>query len=197
MLRKLMTLAIAAAAFAASTVGASAPVEADEGFEFTYFPHEGTDVEFINDWGFARDDGARRHRGNDIFSPKMTPIVAVADGFVTFVGKSNRPGYQVRIRHAHGWDTWYFHLNNDTPGTDDNRGGPEHAFAAGLEEGMFVAAGTHIGYVGDSGNAEPTPPHTHFELHRNGVAVNPYNYLREAWRRHLRVQELFDSLELR
>lgn len=197
MLRKLITLTLAAVAIAASIVASPAPLVADEGFEFTYFPHQGLDIEFANDWGFARDDGARTHRGNDIFSPKMTPIVAVADGFVTFIGKSTRPGYQVRIRHANGFDTWYFHLNNDTPGTDNNRGGPEFAFAEGLEEGMFVAAGTHIGYVGDSGNAEPTPPHTHFELHRNGVAINPYPYLREAWQRQLRVHELFDSLDLR
>lgn len=195
-MRKLTLISLVLVTLGTGLVGDVAPATADEGFEFTYFPHEGLDVDFANDWGRPRDDGARTHKGNDIFSPKMTPVVAVADGFVTFVGKSNRPGYQVRLRHANGWDTWYFHLNNDTPGTDDNRGGVEHAFAEGLEKGMFVAAGTVIGYVGDSGNAEHTEPHTHFELHSYGKAVNPYRYLRAAWIRQVRVHELFDSLEL-
>lgn len=189
-------MALLVAAIASSVVGINAPAIADEGFEFTYFPHEGLDIHFANDWGRPRDDGARTHKGNDVFSPKMTRIVAVADGFVTFVGVGKRPGYQVRIRHANGWSTWYFHLNNDNPGTDDNRGGPEHAFAEGIEAGVFVTAGTVIGYVGDSGNAEPTPPHTHFELHRNGIAVNPYNYLRAAFERQKRMFRLHDALVL-
>ena len=196
MLRKLKALAIACVAVASVTVASANPVTADEGFEFTYFPHEGLNVEFENDWGRPRDGGTRTHKGNDIFSPKLTPVIAVADGFITFMGTTDRPGFQVRLRHASGWQTWYFHLNNDVPGTDNNRGGPEHAFAEGLEEGMFVEAGTVIGYVGDSGNAEHTEPHTHFELRRNGVAVNPYRYLRDAWRRHVRVHKLFDALEI-
>jgi murein DD-endopeptidase MepM/ murein hydrolase activator NlpD len=188
---------VLAAALLWSTLAVAAPAAyADEGFKFTYFPHEGLDSHFSNDWGNPRDGGERTHKGTDIFSPKLTHVVAVADGFVTFVGSSKRPGNQVRIRHANGWETWYFHLNNDSPGTDDNRGGREHAFAPGIEEGMFVTAGTVIGYVGDSGNAEPTAPHTHFELHRGGKAINPYPYLRVAWKRQLRVTELFASLEL-
>ncbi len=194
-MRKLTLLALVAA-LTSTLVIAVTPAAADEGFEFTYFPHEGIDVDFTNDWGRPRDGGERTHKGTDVFSPKLTPIVAVADGFITMMGKGDRPGYQVRIRHANGWQTWYFHLNNDTPGTDNNRGGPDSAFAEGLEEGMFVEAGTVIGYVGDSGNAEPTPPHTHFELHRGGKAINPYYHLRDAWRRQQRVYRLFNSLEL-
>jgi len=196
MLRKLTLVALGAALIASQLIGSVPRAVADEGFEFTYFPHQGLDVEFTNDWGRPRDGGARTHKGNDIFSPRGTPIVAVADGFVTFIGKGNRPGYQVRLRHANGWDTWYFHMNNDTLGTDDNRGGPETAFAEGLEEGMWVAAGTVIGYVGDSGNAEPTETHTHFELHRNGAAINPYFYLRTAWLRQERIYRLFTSIEI-
>lgn len=192
---KLSSVALVVALFLSSISGSAAPATADEGFEFTYFPHEGLDVDFANDWGRPRD-GDRTHKGNDIFSPKLTPVVAVADGFVTFVGTTKRPGNQVRIRHANGWDTWYFHLNNDVPGTDNGKGGAEYAFAEGLKKGDFVAAGSVIGYVGDSGNAEPTPPHTHFELHRGGKAINPYPYLREAFRRQQRVHELFDRLDL-
>jgi len=195
MLRKFMPVALVAALFASMLYVGTAPASADSGFEFTYFPHPGLDIEFSNDWGNPRDNGARTHKGNDIFSPKGTPVVAVADGFVTFMGKTTRPGYQVRLRHAEGWDSWYFHLNNDNPGTDDNRGGPEQAFAEGIEEGMWVAAGTVIGYVGDSGNAEHTAPHTHFELHRGGKAINPYYHLRTALRRQQRIYDLFTSIE--
>jgi len=192
-----MTVALAAALTFSMTVGAAAPAGADEGFEFTYFPHQGIDSEFSNDWGRPRgDDGERSHKGNDIFAPKMTPVVAVADGFVTFVGTTERPGNQVRIRHANGYETYYFHLNNDTPETDDNRGGAEYAYAPGIEKGVFVAAGTVIGYVGDSGNAEKTPSHTHFELRHRGVAQNPYVYLRTTLARQKRVYDLFARLDI-
>jgi murein DD-endopeptidase MepM/ murein hydrolase activator NlpD len=192
-----MTVALAVVVTFSMIVIAGAPASADEGFEFTYFPHQGIDSEFSNDWGRPRgDEGERAHKGNDIFAPKMTPVVAVADGFITFVGTTERPGNQVRIRHADGYDTFYFHLNNDTPGTDDNRGGPEYAYAPGIEIGMFVEAGTVIGYVGDSGNAEKTPPHTHFELRRRGVAQNPYNYLRKTLARQKRVYDLFARLDI-
>ena len=197
MTKRLLTMALAAVVFASIPTGSKAPAYADEGFEFMYFPHQGLDVEFSNDWGAPRDGGARSHRGTDIFSPKLTPIVAVADGFITRIGESKRPGQQLRMRHANGWESWYFHLNNDNPGTDDNRaGGGALTFAEGIEEEMFVTAGTVIAYVGDSGNAEHTQPHTHFELHHNGTALNPYPYLRAAWARQKRVHELFDSLEL-
>lgn len=196
MLKKSILMALAVALIWSTLVAPAAPAIADEGFEFTYFPHVGLDSDFSNDWGNPRDNGARTHKGTDVFAPKMTPVVAVADGFITFVGTGNRPGNQVRIRHANGWQTWYFHLNNDSPGTDDNRGGAEYAFAPGIEKGVFVAAGTVIGYVGDSGNAEPTAPHTHFELHRNGTALNPYPYIRAAWSRQWRVSELLASRDM-
>lgn len=190
-----MTLAIALALSVA--VLSPTPAGASEGFEFIYFPHQGLDSEFSDDWGRPRgDDGERSHKGNDIFAPKLTPVVAVADGFVTFVGTTTRPGNQVRIRHADGYETFYFHLNNDTPDTDDNRGGDEHAFAPGIEKGVFVAAGTVIGYAGDSGNAEQTPSHTHFELRHRGVAQNPYRYLRATMARQKRVYENLATLGL-
>ena len=196
MLHKLMLVALVAALFGSVMMGNAAPAAAAEDVEFIYFPHEGLDVEFSNDWGRPRDGGERSHKGNDIFSPKGTPVVAVADGFIKFMGHTDRPGFQVRLRHAGGWETWYFHLNNDRPGTDDGRGGAEAAFAEGLEQGMWVAAGTVIGYVGDSGNAEPHAAHTHFELRRYGVATNPYYHLRTAWVRQERIHKLFTALQL-
>ena len=77
-------------------------------------------------------------------STEESVVVAVADGFVEAMEDGRRSGYYVRLRHADGWVTWYIHLNNDTPGTDDGAGGPEAAFAPGLEVGDFVAAGDVI-----------------------------------------------------
>lgn len=82
------------------------------------------------------------------------------------------------VRHDDDWESWYIHLDNDTPGTDDGEG---RGIAEGLEPGVRVTAGQVIGYVGDSGNAESTPAHVHFELRTpDGVPVNPYEALRAA-----------------
>ncbi len=153
--------------------------EHPDGFVLEAFPNASLEVEFIDSWG-ARRPGGRRHKGTDIKSPRGTPVVAAAEGTVIFVGKGRGAGYYVKVEHADGWVTVYMHLNNDSPGTDDGRGGPDTAFAPGLEVGDLVAAGQLIGFVGDSGNAEHTVPHTHFEVRHDGHAINPYDYLVEA-----------------
>lgn len=186
-------LLVALAAIQIVTFQAS-PAQASEEFRFEYFPHVDENVEFHNDWGAGRS-GGRRHQGTDVFSDKMTPVVAVADGFVERVHKGPRSGYYVWIRHSDGYSTWYMHLNNDTPGTDDGRGGDEFAIAEGVEKGAFVRAGQTIAWVGDSGNAEPTRSHTHFELHFNGRPINPYHFLADVWERELRLTELHQTLK--
>lgn len=182
--------------FALAIVTFQVPVAsaATDDFTFEYFPHDDIATEFHNDWGAGRS-GGRRHQGTDIFSEKLTPVVAVADGFVQRVRESSRPGWYIWIRHADGYSSWYMHLNDDVPGTDNGRGGEEFAIAEGVEKGAFVQAGQVIGWVGDSGNAEHTRPHTHFELHRDGSAINPYPYLDEAWQRQMREMELRATLD--
>ena len=49
-----------------------------------------------------------------------------------------------------------------------------------------MRAGDVIGYVGDSGNAEGTRPHTHFEVKYDGVKINPYPFLKDVWDRQMR-----------
>lgn len=147
------------------------------------FPHADIHAEVSDDFGvFVRE---HTHMGVDIFSKKGSPVVAVADGFVSRMSRGERSGYYIVIRHGDGWESFYLHLNDDTRGTDNGRGGRSTAFAADVGVGDFVEAGQVIGYVGDSGNAESTSAHTHFELHRNGRAVDPYHHIEQARERRL------------
>jgi hypothetical protein len=133
-------------------------------------PHSFTDT-----FGAPRD-GGRSHEGTDIFAAKLTPVVAVANGVITTMRTDGlRAGVFIGLTHNDGWSSWYMHLNNDTPDTDDGLG---VGFVDGLTVGASVVAGEVIGFVGDSGNAEDSSPHLHFELHDPGNAViNPYPHL--------------------
>lgn len=159
------------------------------------FPQVATVTDFDPSFGAPRSEG-RFHEGNDLFGPQMSPVYAVLDGTVTKVAESGRAGYHVFLSHEGGWESWYMHLNDDTPGTDDGRGGPDFAFAPGVEVGAAVTAGQIIGYVGNSGNAAGGSAHTHFELHHGGAAVDPYGMLREARNRALATLEAERLAEL-
>ncbi|GAB4246103.1 MAG: hypothetical protein Kow00122_03110 [Thermoleophilia bacterium] len=148
------------------------------------FPFENK-ITWEDTWGASRSGGARSHRGNDLPAPKGTPIVAVVDGTLDWMNMDEEPtsyngvpSYNILLRGDDGNIYFYIHLNNDTPGTDDGRGGVKYAYAPGLTNGSRVTQGQLIGYVGDSGNAEGTISHLHFEIHVGGYgdeyAVNPY-----------------------
>ena len=146
---------------------------------FGVFP-VAADADLTNTYGAPRS-GGRSHQGVDIFAPKMAPVVAVAAGVVVKAKvSSGRSGTYVVIEHPDGTKSYYLHLNNDTPGTDDGLG---EGIAPGIASGVAVSAGTVVGFVGDSGNAEDTPPHLHFEFHVAGAgAVDPYTLLLAAER---------------
>jgi hypothetical protein len=97
---------------------------------------------------------ARFHRGIDFGAGHGAPIVAAADGQVTGSGWAGGYGRQVRIAHGGGIVTTYSHMSR-----------------AVAEPGSFVRQGQLIGYVGSSGLS--TGPHLHYEVYRNGTAVNP------------------------
>ncbi len=123
-------------------------------------PHRFTDT-FLA----PRGGGTRRHHGNDLMAPKMTPLLAVFDGTVTFAQKKGTSGNTLTLRSDDGWTATYMHINNDTPGTDDGKGSARYAFLADLLPGARVRAGEVVAWCGDSGNAEGTGPHVHFELY--------------------------------
>jgi hypothetical protein len=134
------------------------------------FPIVGGPTYFIDDFYQPRS-GGRTHGATDIMTGgiKGWPVVAAADGVVTWIGSTC---CYLALDHGGGYETWYIHLNNDTEGTDDGQG-----WGIAVTEGTVVSKGQLIGWVGDSGNAESVGPHLHFEIRLNDVPVNPYPYL--------------------
>ncbi|HSJ34104.1 MAG TPA: M23 family metallopeptidase [Acidimicrobiia bacterium] len=144
------------------------------------FPLLGT-ADVISPFGVPRDGGARHHLGNDVAASHLQPVVAVAGGTISRIaGDHGISGNRIHIRHDDGWSTLYIHLNNDTAGTDDGNG---TGMRPDLSEGDRVEAGEVIGWNGDSGNAEGTVYHLHFELRDpSGTAVDPAASLAAATR---------------
>ncbi len=128
-------------------------------------------------WLACRSGCARMHMGQDLMGPKMSPLVAAFDGVITSLSRSSGTLVVTADRgRAAGWSAVYVHINNDTPGTDDGRGSDQYAVPAGLEVGSRVLAGQLVGWRGDSGNAEETGPHLHFELRKgSGWRGTVYN----------------------
>ncbi len=153
---------------------------AEDGLIFDiYFPVEGK-VSFLNDFNSPR--GSNMHGATDIMADKMSRIFAAQDGVITFMPIDEPAwGFGIFMEGDDGYKYNYIHLNNDTPGTDDHRGGTENAYASGLERGSRVKKGQHIAWVGDSGNAENVGSHLHFEIiNGNDERVNPYFSLIKA-----------------
>ncbi len=129
--------------------------------------------------------GTEIHHAQDIMADKMTEVYAVASGTVTWIGSTC---CTITITHDDGWASHYVHLNNDLdPVADDGLG---WGIAPGIVRGSRVERGQLIGWVGDSGNAEYTAPHLHFELkapdpdsgygYYSGVSVDSFESLEEA-----------------
>jgi murein DD-endopeptidase MepM/ murein hydrolase activator NlpD len=127
--------------------------------------------------GFSDTFGAPRattgwHHGQDIFAALGAPVLAVADGTVFSVGWNRVGGNRLWLRDRAGNEFYYAHLA---------------AFSPLAVDGGRVVAGDVIGFVGNTGDAETTPYHLHFEIHPSSLlflgydgVVNAYPYLR-AW----------------
>lgn len=98
----------------------------------------------------------RPHHGLDYCAPIGTPVSSIGDGVVTYKGWKGGYGNLIEIRHKNGFKTRYGHLKT---------------FAKGIHKGAKVKMGQLIGSVGSTGLS--TGPHLHFEMHKNGVPINP------------------------
>ena len=98
------------------------------------------------------------HKGLDIATRKGTPIVATANGVVSYVGWKGQLGRVVIIDHGYGIVTRYGHTKK-----------------ALVKSGETVKRGQKIAIVGSSGRT--TGPHVHYEVLLNGLPVNPKKYI--------------------
>jgi hypothetical protein len=154
------------------------------------FPVVGA-VHYSDTFGACRDGCRRRHEGIDLMGAKLQHEVAAVDGRVTSAraDAGGRSGNTLTIEDADGWSYVYRHINNDTRGSDDDANPARWRFAPRIAPGVRVRAGEFVAYMGDSGNAESTAAHLHFEVREpDGTAVDPYESLRRAQLRHAGTQ---------
>ena len=138
---------------------------------------------YYDDFGAYRGDIATHfHIGTDLLGVKLQPEVAAATGTITHLVLDHpTAGWGVVITDDDGWDYRYYHLNNDAPGTNDASNPEQWRLAPDLKLGDRVQAGQLIAYMGNSGDAEYSVPHLHFEIHGpDHKAVNPFPSLRAA-----------------
>ncbi|APG43340.1 M23 family metallopeptidase [Syntrophotalea acetylenica] len=102
--------------------------------------------------------GRRMHCGLDIAARIGTPITAPADGVIKRVATAPDYGKMVVIDHGYGYQTVYGHTSK-----------------VFVKAGQRVRRGDIIAAVGNTGRS--TGPHLHYEVHLNGMPVNPQKFL--------------------
>ena len=129
-------------------------------------------ADLLDTYKQARAGGARVHDAIDIMAPEGRAVLAAADGTVEklFFSKGGG-GISLYVRSPdQRWTYYYAHLQR---------------YAPGLREGQRVRRGQLLGYVGITGNANPSGPHLHFAINRmqpgekwyQGTPTNPYPLL--------------------
>ena len=101
---------------------------------------------------------ARFHPGIDIAANQNTPIAAAAEGVVVSASFDETYGWMVQIDHGYGIHTLYGHCARNL-----------------VKKGDRVTRGQTVALVGSTGKS--TAPHLHFEVRKNGVPVDPGEYL--------------------
>jgi hypothetical protein len=121
-----------------------------------------TDLEYLSGFGIRLHPVhkvRKFHKGIDFTAPEGTAIQATGDGKVIKVEKNSRGyGNNVTIDHGFGFQSLYAHM-----------------LSISVREGESIKKGQQIGKVGSTGTS--TAPHLHYEVHINGDAVNPINYV--------------------
>jgi len=135
------------------------------------FPVYGA-TSYVDTYGAFRADTGYHH-GDDIFGRLGQPLLACADGTIFSVGWNKIGGNRLWLLDQQGNQFYYAHLS---------------AFSTLAVDGAHVKAGQVIGFMGNTGDAEGTPVHLHFEIHPVSLlylgydgAVDPTPYL-DAWR---------------
>ena len=100
----------------------------------------------------------RWHKGVDLAVSEGTPVYAADNGKVIVSEWSDSYGNYIIIDHQNGLKTLYAHNS-----------------ALLVNVGDTVTKGRQIALSGNTGNS--TGPHVHFEVHYNGVTVNPELYV--------------------
>ena len=145
------------------------PVAADSAPPALMVPVQGVEPARVPDT-FNAIRGDRTHRAIDFLAPRGTPVIAVADGQVYRLRSTGPGGLSVYATDStRRWMFYYAHLDS---------------FREGLAEGMRLAQGDVIGFVGTTGNAPRDTPHLHFQLMHarfdsrwwDGDAVDPRAY---------------------
>lgn len=98
----------------------------------------------------------RPHLGTDFAAPTGTPIMAIADGEITFRQRKGGNGNLVIIKHDQGYESLYAHLSQ---------------FNRRFKKGSKIRQKDVIGYVGTTGAS--TGPHLHLGVRRNGTYIDP------------------------
>lgn len=98
------------------------------------------------------------HEGVDFSAPVGTKVFATGDGIVKGIQEEKREyGNHIAIDHGFGFVTFYAHLSKIL-----------------VKNGQKITRGQVIGYVGNTGKS--TSPHLHYEVRKNGRAIDPINY---------------------
>jgi len=126
----------------------------------------------------------KAHLGVDYAARRGTPIVAAGSGRVIYAARMGSYGNLVKIRHEDGYETRYAHMKS---------------FRRGIRKGKYVKKGQTIGYVGTTGRS--TGPHLHFELRKQGRAINPMNVVQVTTKKlkgkerkaFFKLKELYDK----